>query len=437
MASQNELPVVLSAAEIVLVMECVVAKIQSTLDHIVETVSPSNACFNNVMKPWADVYNEVQTEQGMIWLLMYASPDQETHDQIAKAAQLFNKASSQWTSRADLFELVKAVAEKGENLDPESSHYVNDKLQDFVTAGHGSLDENGIGEYLELGSKIKELTKKYNKNLVDKRGGAWFSEKDELQGVSAAELSTWEKGTGEHEGCRYIPFANGGRRRAVLTSATNPTTRQKLYLGDDSSVPDNISLFKEVILLRDQRARLLGFENHAAFRIKSRAIQSVDYVRKFLWELEKSLVPRGKMEIERLQSMRMQDRKALGVWQEGDDVSFPPWDLNYYQAKLKAEVGVNEKDVTPFFPLDTTISGMLHLFESFLNIKFKRVPDSELTSETIWHKDVQVWETYKDDAFIGYLYLDLLAREKKYKGSQNVNIHCVSCDNEQSAMNCC
>lgn len=437
MSSQNELPAVLSAAEIVPVMESVVAKIQSTLEHIAKTVSPSKACFNNVMKPWADVYNEVQTEQGMIWLLMYASPDQETHEEIAKAAQLFNEASTQWSSRVDLFELVKAVAEKNESLDPESSHYVKDKLQDFVTAGHGSLDENGIGEYLKLGSEIKELTKKYNTNLVDKRGGAWFSEKDELQGISAAELSTWEKGTGEHDGYRYIPFANGGRRRAVLTSATNPATREKLYLGDDSSVPENISLFRDVILLRDQRARLLGYENHAEFRIKSRAIQSVDYVQKFLLELERSLVPRGKTEIEKLQTMRIQDRKELGVWQEGDDVSFPPWDLNYYQAKLKARMGVNEKDVTPFFPLDTTISGMLHLFESFLGIKFKRIPDSQLTSETIWHKDVQVWETYKDNTFIGYLYLDLLAREKKYKGSQNVNIHCVSRDNEHFWMNSC
>lgn len=429
MPSRNELPTVLSASEIVPVMESVVAKIQSTLDHIVETVSPSNACFNNVMKPWADVDNEVQTEQGMIWLLMYASPDQQTHDQIAKAAQLFNKASTQWSSRADLFKLVKAVAEKDENLDPESRHYAKDKLQDFVKAGHGSFDENGIREYLELGRKVEELTKKYNKNLVDKRGGAWFSEEDELQGISAAEINTWQKGTGEHQGCRYIPFANGGRRRAVLTSATNPATREKLYLGDDSSVPDNIGLFRDVILLRDERARMLGFENHADFRIKSRAIQSVDYVQNFLSELEQSLVPRGKMEIEKLQNMRIQDRKELGVWQEGDNLTFPPWDLNYYQAKLKAEVGVNEKDVTPFFPLDTTISGMLHLFESFLGIKFKRIPDSELTPETIWHKDVQVWETYKDDAFIGNLYLDLLARERKYKGSQNVNIHCVSCGN--------
>lgn len=418
------LPHLLSADQVVPTMKASIDMVKEAQESVVGSVKLEDACFNNVMLPWARAENHAQTNQGIIELLKYASPDPVVHDAVAAATTLEEEAEATWLQRVDLFKLVKAVSEKDEALDEESRHYIRDKLRAFLDAGHGSLDEQGVKRFLEINNRIEEVTKTYNKNLIDERPGAWYSAKDELQGLSARELSGWKAGQGEQQGLLYGPPVNSGLLK-VLPYLDNPTTRRKMYLTDRKSLAENAKIINEVVVLRDERARLLDYDNHAAMRIRTRAIRSVEQIESFFDDLEKSIVPKGAQEIQQLQALRIEDRKKWGVWKQGDDKAFPPWDLAYYRTQQMKAAGVDDSNVAPFFPLDTTISKMLKLFESYLNLQFKRVPDSRLDENTLWHPTVQAWETYRDGTFIGFLYLDLIARDHKYKGSQCVNIHCV------------
>ena len=90
--------------------------------------------------------------------------------------------------------------------------------------------------------------------------------------------------------------------------------------------------------------------------------------------------------------------------------------------------------ISKFLPLDTTATAMLGVFVFFLGLRFVRIPDEEIGPHAIWHDTVQafsVWdETDGDDdddaSFIGHLYFDLLWRENKFRGGQNVTMECVS-----------
>lgn len=416
-------------------MEKVISKFHYMQENIVKTVTQTSACFANVFQPWAEVANETQGQLGMIWLLSYAAPDQETHDAVNGADRLFNDAVAAWTSRTDLFALLQAAADKDEELDPESRLWIQFKLRDFVSAGHGLADEQTIKQYLSTRSAIDQLRKQYNNNLKTNSAGLWTDESD-LIGVPESDMKSWTMGRGENDGKRFVPFANGGYK-TVMAHAHKARTREQMYLAEEAKVPANVDILRNIITMRDSQARLLGYDNHGSFRIQNRAIKSTDYVQQFLERLKRSLVPHGRDELQALRQIRNEHRLQMeNIEYEqmknsdngfSNDDLFHPWDLEYYKRLHSLRSQIDDTEISQFFPLEHTILAMLKLFESFLGLEFSQILPGHLDPAWLWHKDVQIWEARddKEREFIGFLYFDILWRENKYKGSQNVNIECV------------
>lgn len=425
-------PSVLAPSEIVPAMKMIISKFHHVQENIINTVTQSSACFANVFQPWAEVADETQGQLGMIWLLSYAAPDQETHDAVDVAGRLYNNAVTTWTSRTDLFALLRAAADKDEKLDPESRLWIQSKLRDFISAGHGLADERSIKQYLSKRSVIDQLRKQYNNNLRNNSAGLWIDEAD-LIGVSESDIKSWTVGSDENEGKRFVPFANGGYK-AIMARAHKAETRKKMYLAEEAKVPANVDILRSIISMRDSQARLLGYDNHGSFRIQNRAIKSTEYVQKFLEQLKRSLVPHGREELQALRQVRDEHRLLMenDANDDGftDNDRFYPWDLEYYKRIHSLRSSIDDTEISQFFPLEHTVLSMLRLFESFLSLKFTQIPSDLLDPACIWHEDVQVWEAWddKESRFIGFLYLDILWREKKYKGSHNVNIESVSKD---------
>ncbi|GAB0139181.1 hypothetical protein EsDP_00007394 [Epichloe bromicola] len=239
----NDLPAVPSAAEIVLILERCVRKFQRIKEHLLATVTPETACFENVVLPWSQVADEVNTYSGMVWLLMYAAPVAETHESIRKASKIFNDALAGWTASRELFLLFEAAAKKDEALDEESRHLVQDRLQDFVNAGHGSLSSDQLETYMKNKLRLNDLKLAYMENLQQNQGGVWAQLSD-LDGIPGEEVRKWrvEGADSEHKGEIFIPLANGGRL-ATLTYAKKEDLRKTMLLAAESKVPANVTLF--------------------------------------------------------------------------------------------------------------------------------------------------------------------------------------------------
>ncbi|KAN0089490.1 zincin [Hyaloscypha variabilis] len=379
-------PSVLTSSQIVPTMKTIISKFQAMQETIIRTVTPTTACFSNVFQPWADVSNEVQAQLGMISLLGYAAPSKETHEAVKEAKKLFNVAEAAWTARRDLFILVKAAADKCEELDRESRLWVKVRVQDFINAGHGLLDESVIERYLRVRSRIDGLREQFSRNLRTENGGLWIDEGD-LDGVPELEIQRWKLGEAANEGKRFVPFANG-ELKTILAHAQKATTRERMYLADQAKVPENIDLFREVTCLRDSQARLLGFPSHGEFRIRNRAVKSITYAENFLKHLRGSLIPRGRDELLKLQRLRIEDLKSTGFSTDGDDGHFSPWDLEYYKRMMSLEKNSDEGKISQYFPLGPTVVGMLRIFESFLRLRFVLIPSNKLDANSIWHEDV-------------------------------------------------
>lgn len=405
-------------------MRRIIAGREALRDSMVYKVTPEAATFACVIQPWLEEEDASQGIEAVIDMYRYAGPDQESRDAAEEATRLMSECAARLALRHDLFRLVKAVADKDDCPDEESRKAVRDILREFTNVGHGRLSPDQIEDLLGSRKEIDRLCQDFNRNLRESKEGAWFTP-GELEGVPTGET---QRLTEKSRNQVFINFGKRADRLLVLRHAHIPATRKKLYLGNEQKLPENVALFKKVVLLRDQNARLLGFKSHAEFRLQHRIATSTEWVDDMLDRMGKQLLPIGRGVMDELKALK---RKHLLVTcpQSGNDEIFP-WDFHYYMRLLEEEGRVDQDLVAEYFPLRNTVLRMLGIFGSLLQLRFVPLPPGELSGRT-WHEDVEAWSVWDSrdghtGEFIGYLFSDILCRDGKYKGNQNVNLQAVS-----------
>lgn len=428
------------ADEIVPAIKRILTQIKAVQDHIVDTISPATATFDTVVRPLAEVENATCGEMGVIWMLQYGATEVATQDEVLKARKLYTEAESRWTARDDLYQLLRAVQEKNEDIDDESRLFLSETLVNFERSGRGRLDEAGIVEVSQLAQEIDDLSSTFQRNCAQENGGVWFSLK-ELDGVPKDDISKWTNAELSASSTPpvsldkniFVPFADGGTR-AVLTYAHDAETRKIMFLEDNKKLPENLPILDKIVKKRHSRAILLGYESHSALKAERQLAKTPEWIENFLMTVKRGLVPLGKKEIEELQQRQLMDKcerkggsansGSAGKSEEPHSDLSPPWDLLYYQNIVDRESDVDHVAISEYYPAESTAEAMLALFASLLGIRFD--PIHHVDASHIWHDSVQVFsvwdETGTDVEFMGYLYFDLLWRENKFRGNHNVTM---------------
>lgn len=405
---------ILLASEIVPTIKRLLASESSLLDSLTTTIPPSEATYANVILPIQQSQDATQGAAGVYAMLRYSGPDASTQAAVAEAQRLWAEAGAEQVKRRDVYALVQAVRDQNEDLDGEGRRVLEDMWLEFRHAGHGALDQEGVGTYLARRTRIEELKREFQANLAKDHGGLWFEE-EELSGVPEAECSRWRREAGRV----FVKLDRAGYD-AVLSRADDPATRKRMHLAYEDRLRENVPLYKEMLLLRDENARVLGYDDHAALRIRRRTAPSTVWVGEFLARLSEQLLPHGKKEVAQLAALKKRHTGEEGIM---------AWDYYYYARLLEEEAAVDQDLVSEYFPLRHTLQAMLDLFRAFLGLEFAPVPRGELEGK-IWAEEVEVWAVWegrgdKKGEFVGYLYADVLYREGKYRGNCNVNLQCV------------
>lgn len=434
MSLPQPLPRVIATEDVVLAMRAIIDKYNIIRSKTLETVTPETATFNNVLKPLAQVENDVQGTFAMIEMLQYGSPSLKTQEEYDKARELYSTAQAKWIADERFFKLLQAAREKDDfkQLDAESKHLLEKELLRYKHAGHELLGPAQLEEFQKRNSEILELEREFHQNVARENGGIWFT-LDELEGLPETDLAKWkeeEPVNGGQKGNlskKFVPFANGGTI-AVLTYANRPETRKKMYLADNLKLGENRPIFEKIVANRARQAHLLNYTTYADLKLTQRMAKTTTWLKEFLQDLQTALCPLGKAEIEVMQRRRVSDLQERGYTIDPKtDHKFPPWDKRYYERLVEQDFEIDKEKIAEYFPLDTTATKMLDLFGSWLGVRFDAIPDDMLTEDVIWHDTVRafsVWDT-KDGGFVGYLYFDLLWREYKFRGNQSVNLQAV------------
>jgi len=193
-----------------------------------------------------------------------------------------------------------------------------------------------------------------------------------------------------------------------------------------------VPLFREAVILRDEAARLLGYPDHATLKIEDKMAKTPQTVNDFLGGLRSKLKDGGQKEIAHLLELKKADTDARGVENDGN---YYLWDHRFYdRMMIEKEYSIDETEIAEYFPLASTVAGMLKIFEEIMGFVFveltpddrKRISPTGKGEDIVWHEDVIVFSVWDDasegDGFVGYLYLDLHPRPGKYGHAANFNI---------------
>lgn len=147
-----------------------------------------------------------------------------------------------------------------------------------------------VKEHFKTRTKLlHDLVREANKNLHEDKSGLWLAS-DELEGVPSRFIDRLIKGDGEHQGKLWLP-AKVPQSSPILAHAKLEATRKRVYYIIQNRMPANVDLFRQIVLLRDETARMLGYDNHACLRIADKMMKIPAQVNELLEQLREKVVP--------------------------------------------------------------------------------------------------------------------------------------------------
>ena len=224
----------------------------------------------------------------------------------------------------------------------------------------------------------------------------------------------------------YVASLNIPVYLAIMTHADDRSLRETLYrayvtrasefdehTNSKGASLNNADIMGQILQLREQKAKLLGFTNYAEVSLSTKMADSVAKVETFLRDLATQATPTAKQDLAQLQKYA----RDYGI---GD---LQPWDSAYIAEKVKqSEFSLSQEEIRPYFPLPKVINGLFAIVERLYGIKVQEQnndkTDSKSTSVSCWHDDVSFYQLFDaDDNLLGGFYFDLFARSGKRGGA--------------------
>ncbi|KAE9978222.1 hypothetical protein EG327_007471 [Venturia inaequalis] len=386
----------------------------------VSKVQPGIATFESVLTPLANAENAMNLEKHRIIFYQNACPDVKMRDASSKAQVVLDNFTLEAAMREDLFSTIDALyhGNLDVEVDRESLYYLKKCRQEFLQHGLSLADGPDRLRFRDIKSRLSQLSGLYSKNLASSNEGTgvWFS-LEELSGLPEMVLSQFEQRKEENETKFKVPLSNFF---PTLEFATNSATRRQLLTANENKCVQNLPILKEVLMLRDEAARLLGHPNHATSRLGDMMAGSPDVVNHFLEDLRERLTPAGTKELEDLKLL-----KKLDGHSQADDGSYFLWDHPYYARRmLESDYSVDHQMISQYFPLQNVIHGLLNTFQTLFGLLFEEIVTPH--PSMLWHEDVQLFSVWDDEelgsGFVGYLYLDMFSRDGKRGNASCYNL---------------
>ncbi|GAB2517346.1 M3 family metallopeptidase [Nocardiopsis aegyptia] len=301
------------------------------------------------------------------------------------------------TLHRPLWERIKRVTAG----DPEEARLLERYRTDFVKAG-ADLTEDQQARLRELNGELAELSTEFAQNALRSATESALVVRDaaELDGLDEARIRAIEK-----DGEYVLPLLNSTVQPA-LAQLTDRATRERLYTLSAERAPENLPLAVRMTKLRAERAVLLGYPDHAAYKVADQTARTVDAVEERLGQLVGPAVRNALKEAEALAE------------QAGHAIE--PWDWSFYTEKVRqARYDIDEDALRPFFELNRVYEdGVFHAAALLYGVTLTERDDLRG-----YHPDVRVWEVFdQDGAALGLFLLDPYARSTKRGGAWMHNL---------------
>ncbi|MGB9115701.1 M3 family metallopeptidase [Bradyrhizobium sp.] len=296
-------------------------------------------------------------------------------------------------------------------LTPEQLRLLERTYTRFHRSGAG-LDEAAKARMAEINERLAHLGTTFGHHLLGDEQD-WFMELGEADRdglsdsfVAAAKSAAEERGMAG----KAIVTLSRSSVEPFLKTSNRRELREKVYKafiarGDNNNANDNSEIIVEILKLREESARLLGYPTFAAYRLEDSMAKTPQAVRSLLERVWKPARARALADRDALQEL---------VAEEGGNFALAPWDWRYYSEKLRQRrANFDDAAIKPYLALDHMIEAAFDCATRLFGVTF-----AERKDIPVWHPDVRVWEV-KDAAgkHKALFYGDYFARPSKRSGA--------------------
>jgi len=311
-----------------------------------------------------------------------------------------------------LFKRIKALYDtRDKSLTPEQTRLVETHYTSFARQG-AALSKDDKAKLADINKKLATLFTTFSQNqLHDEESQSIVLDKeDDLAGLPESLRSAMKtEAEGKKLKGKWIITNTRSSAEPFLTYSSRRDLREKVWRmwisrGDNAGEHDNKPVITEILQLRGQRAKLLGFKSHAHWIIDDNMAKTPDAAMALMLKVWKAATARVREEVADMQ--KVADGEKAGI-------KIEPWDYRYYAEKVrKAKYDLDQDEVKAYLQLDKMREAMFWAAGQLYGFEFKPIKNVPT-----YQKDMSVYEVVRDGKHVGVWYFDPYAREGKNSGA--------------------
>lgn len=373
-----------------------------------ELLNIKNKTYKNFVLPFQEIGESINDFLTPIFHIDSVRNSEITTKVYEECIPVISKYETEISQNDKFYYAFKDIQSKEKStLNDIQNKVLENEIRDFKLSGC-HLENNKKKRLEEINLKLSELSHKFSQNLLSatKSFEMIIEDFEDVKEIPASDL---ELAKFEEEGKTKYKFTlQMPSYLAYITYGTSREKREEIYKAYCTRAPQNGKIIEEILALKDEKVKILGFENYAQYSLATKMASKEEDVVSFLEELGKKAKVKAKEELNEIKEMALKD----GI------TDFRSSDVSYYSEKLKkAQYDLDEEYYRPYFEQQSVLNGFFDFLHQMFNIKFTKA------NTPAWDEKVKVYDLSEDDKIVARIYIDLESRSDKKGGAWMNNWH--------------
>ena len=391
--------------------EAAIAEAKAEIDAIV--ANPDEPTFENTIEAMEYAGETLNRVAGIFYNLMEANTNDEMQATAEQISPMLTEYSMYVSLNNDLFQRVKAVYEKKDELGlaQDQLKILEENYKDFVRGGANLSDEDKA-LYSKWSEELSLVTLQFSKNVLAATNAYTLHVTDEADLAGLPEfVKTMAAETAAEKGLEGWAFTlQAPSYSPFMKYSANRELRKQLWTAYNSRAVggefDNSDIVKQIIDLRIKIANILGYETYADYALENRMAKTTPTVNEFIKNLLEPSMKYAKKDVA--------DVLAYAKKNGFEGKVLESWDFSYWSERYQeAEYSLSAEELKPYFQLESCIDAVFGLANRLYGVNFK-----ELNNVPKYHEDVKVYEvTDVDGSHLALFYADFFPRASKRGGA--------------------
>ena len=382
--------------------------LEQSREEIKNLLAIENKTYKNFVLPFQEIGERINEFITPIFHIDSVKNSEITSKVYEECLPIISKYESEINQNENIYNALKYIQYNENNtLNSIQKKVLENEIRDFELSGC-NLEKEKKQRLEELDLQLSELSHKFSQNLLKATNSysLIIENFEDVKGIpdSDLELAKFvEDGKSKYKFTLHMPSYI-----AFMTYSTSREKREELYKAYTTRAPENGKIIEELLKLKEEKVKILGFSNFAQYSLATKMAKSEDEVIKFLEELGNKAKPKAIKEFEEIKELALKD----GI------NDFRASDIAFYSEKLKkAQYDLDEEYYRPYFEQNSVLNGFFEFLYKMFNIKFTKVESKA------WDEKVQVYNISENNQIIARIYIDLESRSDKRGGAWMNNWH--------------